>query len=391
MVQAGWFRPITLHNKVLRTNFASCISPLNVFTVLVDNRIRWSKLKAIKEVNMFNENVTRSKETVQAYRKRARQLILRFQRETGMSFRGHYVEYYQWLVSLRSGLSNSSWRQYKAASIYVAEILKLRSLHKLLMSAGNLGCKGEPRRLPARERLTSAKKRKSITEREYLRIFMSGQKACKKSYWLARGLGMFVSIYNVGLRPCEFRHAVIDDELDDNGTLKCFLIVKNAKSTNGRSHGETRSISLDHLTASEFNLLSMVLSCSENPKNANGVIVSDERYVRYASRAFSQFTKTLYKRRLSTITLYTARHQFCANLRKNGATPRECGALMGHANDVTNTRSYGKPRCGHPSARSPKALKSEVLRVKCKAKPNPFLNKKCTTKVKCKSIYKKSV
>ena len=70
-------------------------------------------------------------------------------------------------------------------------------------------------------------------------------------------------------------------------------------------------------------------------------------------------------------TLYSARHQFSANMKASGCKPEEIAALMGHAVDDTATTTYGKKVNGTRNIK-PKVDEEEIKRVRKSTKSITF-------------------
>lgn len=156
------------------------------------------------------------------------------------------------------------------------------------------------------------------------------------------------------------------------------IYVKNAKSTNMRSHGEYRSITIDK---AEFD--------AENPAE-NGDKYSDkffdrlevlrlatdrygsefgkERFYQNFHRGFASLKSKLMPRlqeRKRSITLYSVRHHFISAARKAGLSRVEIAALVGHASDLTASRHYGGiPAKKSGSAVGVKPSDSDVAKVR---------------------------
>ena len=206
-----------------------------------------------------------------------------------------------------------------------------------------------------------------------------------------------------GLRECEWPAAKLR-----RATVAGFeweLIVQSGKATNGRSHGETRTLRWPTMTIEELHVIQRWLSHAKQTANAG-------RYDRLMSTLrdlMHDICKSLFKRRNSLPTLYTARHEAAARWkafyahRELSKEERLTGlamvaALLGHASDETATRHYGRPKRGEEGgsfsipapdpaevarvrqrfgkrlARIPKSTSSRIDTSQLDDSPNPSLN-----------------
>ena len=161
----------------------------------------------------------------------------------------------------------------------------------------------------------------------------------------------------VGLRPCEWRSAIL---VTISGKLN--LEVTNAKNTNGRSHGKLRHLDLSDLSKSDLDLIKGQLQSVYYYMNDN---VTWENYYGGVRRAIRRLTRANLTRQRKYPSLYSSRHQFSANAKSAGLQKVEIAALMGHATDETATMHYGKRKHGSGSF-AIKASKDEIAKVRVK-------------------------
>lgn len=144
-----------------------------------------------------------------------------------------------------------------------------------------------------------------------------------------------------GLRPTEWGNTRWTEV---NGVKA--LVVHNGKHTNGRAHGETRTLifsraNADQLLAveSQIDLVAQAMSVSKAEYN---------RLYESVRKAISRETRRLWPRRSKSPlpTLYTARHQFAANGKAYGHSLEAMAALMGHATNETATHHYARASSG---------------------------------------------
>lgn len=169
------------------------------------------------------------------------------------------------------------------------------------------------------------------------------EKLARSNSWLAElATVMFESTLYTGLRPCEWFDAKLS---------RGVLIVKNAKATNGRSNGEYRQISLD----SEFlnitpkiisSIKKTILLCDQYSQIKGG---DDDLIIRDLGQVVR---RAKIKSGGRCVSMYTARHQFSANMKAAGLSADDIANLMGHASNKTASIHYGKKRSGHPEFHS---------------------------------------
>lgn len=252
-------------------------------------------------------------------------------------------------------------RLYRASLIYYIELeladnkIDQAAFDKMKNVLSNLKA-GDAKDL---ELKTSAKKQKHLTLKDY-KVLDDALKASKNKWSSATRIWLKSGVIT-GLRPIEWRQAVYDEEENR-------LIIKNAKNTNGRSHGEFRSFYLDHITASEKNTVLQHL------KIAFSLSQKDEVWKQYyegCSNLLKYTAGKVWPSRERHPTLYSARHQFSANMKASGCKPEEIATLMGHAVDDTALTTYGKKANGTRNVK-PKINEEEIKRVKRTTNSNKF-------------------
>lgn len=255
--------------------------------------------------------------------------------------------------------SPNSWRYYRASFNFYAEneFNHGRLNQEILDKIKDVLSKtksGEKTYIPKR---TSAKKSKNLNEKDLKELLEALSNSNNKwstatTLWIQAGI-------LAGLRPIEWSNV----EIKYNDKNKIFLVVKNAKNTNDRSHGENRNIDLSFLNEKQENLI------KNHIKVAKGFYENNlwKKYYEGCSNLLRNVTRKIWKNKEKYPTLYTARHQFSSNIKASGYTPEEVAALMGHASDQTAQEHYGKKRYGK-KGKGPKPDKNDVKNVKIKTK-----------------------
>jgi integrase len=252
-----------------------------------------------------------------------------------------------------SNLRPRTLRLYRASLVYYIEIeladkkIDQVVFDKMITVLSSMKA-GDAKDLELR---TSAKKQKHLTVKDY-KVLDDALKESKNKWSAATRIWLKSGIIT-GLRPVEWRQSVYDEEENR-------LIIKNAKNTNGRSHGEFRSFYFDHLTASEKNILLQHLKVSFSFSQTDEIW---KQYYEGCSNLLKYTSGKLWPSRERHPTLYSARHQFSANMKASGCKPEEIATLMGHAVDDTALTTYGKKANGTRNVK-PKINEEEIKRVK---------------------------
>jgi integrase len=334
---------------------------------------------------------TKTKETKQSYVKRARQLMEKAYKESTQAGNNYqsviykigpfnmvvlsYVDTCLWLKkNWAPTISQATLRQYRSALKFMGSALHQKEyITKDELAKGNSildsahGASKEdlvPR--------TSATKQKSLKLKDLKtlgdELLKSKSKWGKLSYiWLYSGIF-------TGLRPSEWKNARIEND----GTGKIDLIVKNAKNTNNRSHGEKRTINLNHLEEKQIKIIEQHLLASSQIAQKDDLW---QQYYNGCANLIKYHSRRIWKNRKRYPTLYSSRHQFSANLKASGCSKVEVATLMGHASDLTAQAHYGKKIHG-TRGRKPEVDENELKNIKTKDKKFVFEFEKLTQKNK---------
>lgn len=319
---------------------------------------------------MFADTPTRTNETVAVYIKRAKTLAKRAMADLKIA-PGEQLDprqFVAWLDTLRPTLSKSSWRQYKSSVICFLESIPEEAAGQALDYLKEIDTEG----CVSKTDKTSGSKLKKFSWRDFQRL--TDHLRNKPGKWHKPLLDWLVCGCLTGLRPQEWVEARIGEVEGEKA-----LVVKNAKSTNGRSHGPTRTLLLSALSTEEIQTLRNHI---ERVKTWAGMTQFDDFYSG-CSLTLYYVSRKLWPRRQKHVTLYSCRHQFSANAKASGFSTAEVAAMMGHRVDTTATKHYGKKVAGNELLRV-RALDSDVQRVELKfharnphiaqktAKPDPM-------------------
>lgn len=287
---------------------------------------------------MFDEKPTRSKATRKAYLKAAKRLTAQAVCEGGQTVSGPgagAVILVAWFIAANGRWVPSTIRSYHAAIMAFLEIslekfpddrqfqAALDQLKAAPAPAPRIG--GPPR--------TSARKAKSASPSEFEAVLTELAGAPHACAAIAYGLLLYGAEF--GLRPGEWPGASI-------GTG--FLVVPNAKRSNDRANGETRSLDLARFPKEFVSGLEEFLSCLANALSnqswAKTVYPAARGQLRAACKRAGKWVPSL---RRKLISFYTTRH-VAAGRAKSSMPHGTVAALMGHASDRTATIHYARAR-----------------------------------------------
>lgn len=261
-----------------------------------------------------------------------------------------------WLSPRRTQYSSATWRQYKSAVICALEceldLLDSRidpepwidAIETLKIIDGEAD--------GAKTGKTSSQKLKKfpLADFDSLDTYLVSKKHLVHDYlrdWLNAGLW-------TGLRPSEWRDAKL---VDINGMTA--IIVKNAKHSNGRAHGETRTVLLHRMSDTEKETVKRHINRVQQWDAAGAY----QRMYQACGNKLYLSVRKLWPKRTKHFTLYSTRHQFVADAKASNLSLAEIAALMGHAVDDTASAHYGKRTAGQNILKV-QAIAEEVARIK---------------------------
>lgn len=297
-----------------------------------------------------NQEPTRTESTEESYILRSEQLLRRAAKDLGVP--GKEIDLLQfavWLSEKKTSLARTAWRQYKSAAIYYCS--KHPDLETAAEAADYLKCLDSVGCLLKTDRTSGSKLKKiSLEDWQTLDSWLAG----KPRKWHNELRNWLRSAIITGLRPVEWKTAKLTVYEGEPA-----LLVDNAKNTNGRSHGATRTLLLRDLNNEDLIAIKKHLN---NVKTFIGMS-EYEYFYRGCAVALYKICRKIWPRRRKHITLYSTRHQFSANAKSTGFSKSEVAAMMGHAVDVTATIHYGKKTAGNEAV-SIFPLDEEVERIK---------------------------
>ncbi|WP_370196646.1 site-specific integrase [Aurantimonas sp.] len=317
--------------------------------------------------SFLTEATSRTAETTERYEKCAARLLANYQLETteNPSLPG----YATWLTDRRSGMSPSSFRQYRAASIWVfGLILKGDSMNATVHAEVQraIAILSSPLRnpmflqpkVPLR---TSALKQKRISSQDWEKL--TAALSVSKRRHAEAVLLLLTAGLVTGLRPSEWINTRMIQDTEEGWKLK----VQNGKSTNGRSHGPTRTLTWSDSTEEVQAIRDWqghLSTCLPREKDRARAVW--RTYYAQLRDTLHEVCQELWPRRQRRPTFYSTRHTFAAAA-KALLTPSEVGALLGHGTDFTAAKHYARPPKGRsrlPGFMLPTPDFAEVLRVR---------------------------
>lgn len=292
----------------------------------------------------------RTEETKEKYIARAEQLINRAVGELLLDSPEELDDrqFVIWLNEKKGTLSRSSWRQYKSSVVFYLEQKATEESIEALDYIKNITSEGALKESDK----TSSLKLKKIPFEDWQRLDSHLKTSNRK--WHSQLRDWLRASIITGLRPVEWKGAFLTEH-DGKVALK----VLNAKNTNGRAHGEYRTLLLEEMSDEDL------LAIKSHLNNIRTFIGMEEYDYFYHGCAIALYKtcRKLWPRRKKHITLYSTRHQFSANAKSSGFSKLEVAALMGHAVDITATMHYGRKAAGNESV-SITPLEDEVSRVR---------------------------
>lgn len=284
----------------------------------------------------------------------------------------------QYVIEKRVEYSKSTFRQYKAALAFYLETYQhlypdYQEAIEYLYNVDQSDCLKKTYN-------TSQLRRKNFTVKQlnYLifAISLSDSPFSRvTALWLQAGA-------LTGLRPHEWQNA----KITTTSSGQKYLVVKNAKNTNGRTHGEYRHIEITEFSAQEMKILQDFFEIihfyqNDNPNGFDQLQQSCIHFLKYTNRKLlnGNYDKEnligkkgsgLYQyrydiKKMPRITLYSARHFFSSQAKKSMLSLEEIAALMGHKTNKTASTHYGKSKYSQGGLKV-KPLTAEVNKIEQK-------------------------
>ena len=298
--------------------------------------------------------ITRTKQTEDTYLKRARSIMHGIPNdfaknpETGM----HPTEIVAWLKQKAPTLRKNSYRQYRAAlAFYFRTQMQqqtsqdaTKDYEKALKMLQEIPIELAAARKAIPDK-TSSSKVKRLREEDIPKLAQA-MYFDTNSEWSRRAFDYLIAGMGCGLRPVEWEMTQLIENTEDSGKT---LLVKNAKATNGRAGCDFREVPIPD------DLIGQIVE--RHVRNVHEFAHKAPFNVYYSACRFAlhrAVRKIWPNNPQKHYSLYSGRHQFCANLKISRKTLTEIAKLMGHASIETAAQHYGRRICGHKRFAPPK-------------------------------------
>lgn len=276
------------------------------------------------------------------------------------------------VTAIEHNLSAATARHYRAAVIHVirttagsmkAEALEILYPEKSVEQLERQDWLAQKRH-ENKANLVGSQQRADYLSYQDTVLLLKELNECKRAFGSVAAV-WYLCTTRTGLRPCEWQHAKL---------IGTDLLVKNAKATNGRAHGETRTIQLYRAQPEVLETIQHLLGIM---KKYQGV---DFTAMYHSVRdAIATVARRVLSSRRRYPSLYTARHCFSAAA-KNSFSKAEVAALMGHASLETAPRHYAsawRARGGVPLEVDPSnADVDAIMRLQSVKRAMNFMDRK---------------
>lgn len=270
-------------------------------------------------------------DTVLKYIKCVGSLLRCYEREALDACLSDRVEFMSWfLVTQEPRVKTNTWRFQRAALFHVLENEYREDSDEALGLLARHERTGE---MTARSSVRS--KRKRLPEDEHIDLISELQAAPSDYKYLT--IEWLQLTLDLGLRPVEVGTTL--EEISADGEV--VIVVRNAKATQGRGGGGERRLGLREFAANDQARIRTFLRKMRNLTEAGHYQTIYESCRKLLLKA----SRRLWPERKTTYSLYSARHQFCANTKSQRETA-EVSVGMGHSSERTAIVSYGKRRHG---------------------------------------------
>lgn len=290
----------------------------------------------------FNQTTPdRSAATVAGYERDYRRQVNRLAKETGVS-NPTPDEVVADLILRRPNLTMSSWRYNKAAALYFIETYHPEH-HEAIEQLRQHSSAG----LKRTSANTGGRKIKHVPETPWREIRHVIERRIKDGHRHAGGLlSVLEGTLLVGLRPIEWSFSELTLH---EATQRPVLRVRNAKHSNGRANGAYRELFVDDLSPQELETIREALRycAASNPEDAARVKLA----LKHEMEAARMMAVAGSRKPMSSITMYSFRHQFIADAKQTFETPLLISATVGHSSTKTAFEHYGKRRHGRGRVR----------------------------------------
>lgn len=315
----------------------------------------------------IQENKTLAASSETQYWLRTRQLVARWRKVyASIDEFEDPIGFAMWMLDRRSEFGSATWRAYKAAVIWALENRCCDFFGEVSQEAADVAPRfleevGQHGLVSSSDR-TSGLKARRVPDSDRLKLEAHFARSKSK---FAPYVPLMVRVgVLAGLRPIEWCTAHL---FLGTGDCAAILIVENAKHTNGRGHGQFRTVIWEELPKDIIDdLVRWLEFVAVSVAGATRPDLAWNKTMKALARELYRANKKLWPRRKRHVAPYSARQEYSARI-KTLHDPEFVAALMGHAVDDTAYRHYaGIHKFGSFSVypNLPNAHPAEVAKVR---------------------------
>jgi hypothetical protein len=232
-----------------------------------------------------------------------------------------------WLImQVYATSSASSWRIYRNA---FKKICEFSELHVHVDNASTFVTQVKTKNV--------GRKRKRYLDVAVMRKLLSAINSSSSKYKQVI-IDWIKATEMVGLRPNEWEHSTIFTPDGHIPVLKAYNTKKSVESK--RNLAEFRFIPLSHLDEYQVDIISNFMSKFKALIKIHGYDKAFD-YLRCTLKYYVDLTCTYSETATSGMSIYSARDQFCLNMRASLDDPELISYFMGHTDVERQKRSYG--------------------------------------------------
>ncbi|MDD4456162.1 MAG: site-specific integrase [Syntrophotalea acetylenica] len=269
-------------------------------------------------------DVTKTHKTEMFFLGKASSLLARFRSACGKEWTEDPLGFCRWIHEQVPSWMPATWRVYRSALAYYYTSIGEGEMAQYITAIGSERCNRN-------SQISSNQKAKALPEKDIKQI-LDALEEDRGKYGPLLGLWLLAGRI-VGLRPSEWEYARLENDV---------LIVRNAKTTNGRSHGPIRTLLLHDLPEDQKEVISLFIEGLQKHLKSDDM----NRIYQAAKRRLHRVCRKIWPARTKYPTLYSGRHQFSADLKRAGVSEAAIAALFGHAVIETAQIHYGRKNQG---------------------------------------------
>lgn len=300
--------------------------------------------------------MARTEKTEKKYIEIAQRLIRQYEDATSMHWGADKAALCLYFEKKRATWRPATWRLFRSSLVFFLEKGGKADWAARMNRIDEQACAGA-------QKNTSTKKAKSLHQNDLESIL----NFLDKKHWAghySKLLGLWLTVGRItGLRPSEWNSAhLLQDAL--------VLTVRNAKHTNNRSFGSHRTLLLHDMPENYREIIRIFFTELHHQVDRAG---SFEKVFNGVRRQLKRICQELWPDREKHPSLYSARHQFAADLKAAGVPREEISAMFGHRVTSTVQRHYARKFTGEKGGGQafPCASQEDVMRIQEFSKEKP--------------------